>query len=90
MVAFGLGLLLWPFLSMGALFVFDSPIQSRIDEIQRYTLLLLTVFYPVLYGAGFLLYWLLRKRSIGEGMALFAWLIPALTPAYYVLFFLWT
>ncbi len=89
-VVFGLGILPWPFLSMGALFIFDSPIESRIDEIQRYTFLLLTVFYPVLYGAGFLLYWQLRRRSVGEGTALFSWLIPALTPAYYVFFFLST
>lgn len=88
-VVFGLGLLLWPFLSMGALFIFDAPIEGRVDEIQRYTFLLLTVFYPVLYGAGFLLYWLLRRCSIGGGAALFSWLIPALTPIYYVIFFLW-
>ncbi|MBU6229188.1 MAG: hypothetical protein KGQ93_05795 [Cyanobacteria bacterium REEB459] len=90
-MVFGLGLLLWPFLSMGALFIFDSPIESRVDEIQRYTFLYLTVFYPALYGAGSILYWLLRRRLRGAGgAALFAWLIPALTPIYYVVFFLWT
>jgi hypothetical protein len=73
---FGLGLLLWPFLSFGAIFVFDSPIQSRGDLSDRTALAYFIWSYPVTYGASLLAYYLLRRFGAGRVMSCLAWGLP--------------
>jgi hypothetical protein len=73
---FGFGLLLWPFLSFGAIFMFDSPIQSRNDLLSRYTVAYFIWFYPVTYGVTCLLYYILRRCGVWRSVSCFAWALP--------------
>src|SRR5689334_5099945 len=57
---FGIGLILWPFLSFGAIFMFDAPIQSRGDLLHRTSLAYFIWFYPLTYAATLLAYHSLR------------------------------
>ena len=79
----GLGVLVWPMFSFGAIFMFDAPIRSRTDEIERYTFVLLTWFYPILYGTAWFLYRYARARAVSEYVRLLVWMLPAIAPAYY-------
>ena len=83
---FGLGLLAWPMFSYGAIFVFDSPIGSRRDELQRYAFVYLTWGYPVLFALGWFGYQLLRKKRASRPTSLLARALPAITPLYYLYF----
>ncbi len=85
-VIFALGLLAWPFLCFGAIFVFDSPIRSRVDELQRYAFLYLTLAYPVLYAFGWFIYRHLRKKGFDRQISMTAWVFPSVLPAYYLYF----
>ncbi len=73
---FGFGLVLWPFLSFGAIFIFDSPIQSRSDLVDRSTIAYFIWSYPVTYAAAFLAYYLLRRFGAGRLVSCFAWGLP--------------
>jgi hypothetical protein len=84
---FGCGLILWPFLSFGAIFVFDSPIRSQSDELRRHTIVYLTWFYPLLYGAAWAVYLALRRLHAGLLASSLAWALAAITPAYCIWFF---
>jgi hypothetical protein len=75
-VLFGLGLILWPFMSFGAIFMFDSPIQSRSDEVGRYTVAFFIWGYPVTYVATLVAYYLLRRFGIGRVVSCLAWGLP--------------
>ncbi len=61
---FGVGLVLWLFLSFGAIFIFDSPIQSRSDEIGRYTVAFFIWSSPITCGLTFLLYFILQRCGV--------------------------
>lgn len=80
---FGFGLVLWPFLSFGAIFIFDSPIQSRSDLLARYSLAYFIWFYPVTYGATCLVNYLLRKCGVRRLFSCFAWGLPVVV--YFIL-----
>ena len=73
---FGLGLILWPFMSFGAIFMFDSPIQSRSDEAGRYTVAFFIWGYPVTYVITLVAYYLLRRFGIGRVVSCLAWGLP--------------
>src|SRR6266704_2200822 len=77
-IVFGCGLLLWPFLSFAAVFVFDAPIRSQSDKLQRYTIAYLTWFYPFLYGAAWAIYLGLRRLRAGRVASSLAWALPAI------------
>jgi hypothetical protein len=82
-ILFGVGLVLWPFLSFGAAFMFDSPLQSRSDELARYSVAYFIWFYPVIYSATILAYYLLRRFGAGRLVSCFAWGLPV--AVYFVL-----
>src|SRR5882757_5130157 len=75
-ILFGVGLFLWPFLSFGAIFMFDSPLQNRSDELNRNTVAFFIWFYPVTYAATCLLYYLLRRCGVWRLASCFAWGLP--------------
>jgi hypothetical protein len=80
---FAVGLILWPFLSFGAIFMFDSPIQSRSDQLGRFTVAYYIWFYPVTYGTTCFLYYILRKWGVWRLVSCFAWGLPVIT--YFIL-----
>jgi hypothetical protein len=82
-VLFGLGLILWPFLSFGAIFLFDSPIQSRSDLVGRYTVAYFIWFYPLTYALTLLLYYVLHRYGVWRLLSCLAWIFPGV--AYFVL-----
>jgi hypothetical protein len=86
-IVFGLGVLAWPMLSFGAIFLFDSPIKNHADELQRYTLAGVTWFYPALYAAAWIAYRMTRRRNVPRLLCDLAWCIPGITPACYLWFF---
>ncbi len=73
---FGLGLVLWPFAAFGAIFIFDSPMQNRNDEVARYTVAYFIWFYPVTYLATYLAYYLLGRRGAWQSVRWFIWGLP--------------
>jgi hypothetical protein len=75
-VLFGLGLILWPFMSFGAIFMFDSPIQSRSDELGRYTVAYFIWGYPVTYVITLVTYYLLRKFGVPRVVSCVVWGLP--------------
>jgi hypothetical protein len=75
-ILFGIGLLLWPFLSFGAIFMFDSPMRNRSDEVNRFTVAYFIWFYPVTYAAAGLLYVILRRCGVWRVVSCFAWGLP--------------
>ena len=77
-ILFGIGVILWPFLSFGAIFMFDSPLQNRSDEVNRYTVAYFIWFYPVTYAATFLLYYILRKCRVWRWLSCLAWGLPVI------------
>ena len=82
-ILFGIGVILWPLLAFGAIFIFDSPIQSRSDELNRYTLAYFIWFYPVTYAATCLLYYTLRRYGVWRLVSCFAWGLPVVV--YFIL-----
>lgn len=80
---FGVGVVLWPFLAFGAIFMFDSPLQNRSDELNRYTVAYFIWFYPVTYAVTCLLYYVLRKCGIWRLVSCFAWGLPVVV--YFIL-----
>jgi hypothetical protein len=82
-ILFGVGLILWPFLSFGAIFMFDSPMRSRSDEVNRFTIAYFIWFYPLTYAATGLLYVILRKCGVWRVVSCLAWGLPAVV--YYLL-----
>lgn len=83
----GLGMLAWPLFSFGAIFMFDSPIKSQTDQLQRYAFVCLTWSYPVLFAAAWFAYRLARRRGVHRLVCDLAWSIPAIAPVYYFWFF---
>lgn len=77
-VLLGFGLILWPFVSFGALFMFDSPIQSLHDLAGRYTVAYFIWLYPVTYGITVLAYYLLRRIGVWRLLSLVAFGFPVL------------
>jgi hypothetical protein len=75
---FGVGLVLWPFLSFGAIFMFDSPLQNRSDEVNRYMVAYFIWFYPATYAATFFLYYILRRCSVWRWLSCLAWGLPVI------------
>src|SRR5262249_8423589 len=75
---FNWGLVLWPFLSFGAIFAFDSPDQGRIDMLLRYALAYSIWFYPGTYCATRLAYHLLRLCCVRRWVSNLAWGLPVL------------
>lgn len=75
-VLFGMGLLLWPFLAFGAIFIFDSPIQSREDWLSRVTVAYCIWFYPLTYFATFGIYLALRLCGVWRLLSCQAWILP--------------
>ena len=86
-IVFGLGVVAWPLFSYGAIFVFDSPVECRADEVRRYAFVYLTWFYPVLFGIAWVIYRFARRRNVHRVVCDLAWCVPAIAPAYYVWFF---
>lgn len=84
---FGLGVLAWPLFSYGAIFMFDSPIENRTDELLRYTFAYVTWFYPALFAAAWMAYRIGRRRRVHRLVCDLAWCIPAIAPTYYIWFF---
>src|SRR5215469_5715794 len=82
-VLFGLGLILWPFMSFGAIFMFDSPIQNRTDLVGRYTVAYFIWGYPLTYVATLLAYYLLRRFGVWRVVSCLAWGFPV--AAYFIL-----
>jgi len=82
-ILFGVGLVLWPFLAFGAIFMFDSPLQNRSDELNRYTVAYFIWFYPITYAATCLLYYALRKCGVWRLVSCFAWGLPVVV--YFIL-----
>jgi len=80
---FGVGLVLWPFLSFGAIFMFDSPLQNRSDEVSRYTVAYFIWFYPVTYVVTLLAYYLLRRCGVWRVVSCLIWGLPV--AAYFIL-----
>jgi len=80
---FGVGLVLWPLLAFGAIFIFDSPLQNRSDEVSRYTVAYFIWFYPVTYAAAFLLYYTLRRCGVWRWLSCLAWGLPVMV--YFIL-----
>jgi hypothetical protein len=75
-VLFGLGLILWPFMSFGVIFMFDSPIQNRADLVGRYTVAYFIWGYPVTYIVTLLAYYLLRRFGVWRVASCLAWGLP--------------
>ena len=75
-ILFGIGVLLWPFLAFGAIFMFDSPMQNRQDELTRFTVAYFIWLYPVTYAATCLLYYIVRRRGVWRLASCFAWGLP--------------
>ena len=75
-ILFGIGLILWPFLSFGAAFMFDSPLQNRSDEVNRYVVCYFIWSYPVTYAATCFLYYILRRCGVWRWMSCLAWGLP--------------
>jgi hypothetical protein len=75
-IFFGLGLILWPFLAFGAIFMFDSPIESRSDLLSREAFAYFIWGYPITYAATCLAYYLLRRVGAGRLVSCFAWGLP--------------
>lgn len=80
---FGVGLVLWPLLAFGAIFMFDSPLQNRSDEVSRYTVAYFIWFYLVTYAVALLAYYLLRRCGVWRVVSCLAWGLPVI--AYYIL-----
>lgn len=81
-ILFGVGLVLWPFLAFGAIFMFDSPMQNRSDEVSRYTVAYFIWFYPVTYGVTFLSYYVSRRCGVWRSVSCMAWGLPLV--AYFI------
>lgn len=77
-VLLGVGLLLWPFMSFGAIFMFDSPIQSLHDLAGRYTVAYFIWLYPVTCGITVLAYFILRRVGVWRLLSLAAFGFPVL------------
>src|SRR6266853_3979617 len=75
-IFFGFGLVLWPFLAFGAIFMFDSPIKSRSDLLGREAFAYFIWSYPVTFAASCLAYYLLRRFGAGRLVSCFAWGLP--------------
>lgn len=75
-IFFGLGLILWPFLSFGAIFMFDSPIESRSDLLRREAFAYFIWSYPLTYAATCIAYYLLRRFGAGRLVSCIAWGLP--------------
>jgi len=77
-VLFGVGLILWPFMSFGAIFMFDSPTRSLHDLAGRYTVAYFIWLYPVTYGITVLAYFILRRIGVWRLLSLAAFGFPVL------------
>lgn len=77
-ILFGIGVILWPLLAFGAIFIFDSPLQNRSDEVGRYTVAYFIWFYPVTYAATGFLYYILRRCGIWRWLSCLAWGLPVI------------
>jgi hypothetical protein len=82
-ILFGIGIVLWPFLSFGAIFMFDSPMQNRSDELNRYTVAYFIWFYPVTYATTGFLYYVLRRCGLWRWLSCLAWGFPVIV--YFIL-----
>ena len=73
---FGIGVVLWPILSFGAIFIFDSPIKNRDDELHRCLVAYFIWYYPLTYFATLLVYSILLKAGIHRWLCCLAWVLP--------------
>ncbi len=78
-----LGLVVWPFASFVAIFIFDAPIRDAWDEAWRYALVLSVWGYPAFWGLGFAWLRSVLKRG-GRGTALVRPCLVAWLPVLWV------
>ena len=88
-IVFGLGMLLWPILSFGAIFVLDEPPKDSGDELRKALLVWSTWAYPLFYLGGFLVYRRFRAWDFSRLSSFSAWVITFVVPAYYLWFWLY-
>lgn len=78
----GLCLAAWPMAAFVALFIFDAPIEGRLDELARYSALAAVWSFPLFYVAGFVLSLKAKRQGRGTSGILRGAILPLLPFAY--------
>lgn len=76
---FGLGLIAWPLLAIGWVFLYDVPTCSTLDELSRITYGLSICLYPVCYLFGLIISFVLYKKRKPFYLIALAGAIPLLS-----------
>jgi hypothetical protein len=75
---FGIPLVAWPLFSYGAIFLFDAPIESNKDELERMLMVYSVWFYPLFYLAGWIGSTILAKRKVKRVFVSLSSALPAI------------
>lgn len=78
-------LVVWPLAAFVVMFIFDAPVESRLDEVLRYSVLAAVWLFPLFFLAGFLLSRQAKQQGRGVPAILRGAIIPLLPIAYVVI-----